>query len=81
MSGSPASGIPVKVSATLSSGSTSKNFQQNTDESGQVVVPIIVPQTTSEVQLLVGFPVKGEGGLGERVPRLGGEAGCLGPCH
>ncbi|XP_026955097.1 complement C4-like isoform X4 [Sagmatias obliquidens] len=55
MSGSPASGIPVKVSAKLSSGSTSKNqdFQQNTDESGQVVVPIIVPQTTSEVQLSV----------------------------
>ncbi|XP_029097744.1 complement C4-like [Monodon monoceros] len=55
MSGSPASGIPVKVSAKLSSGSTSKNqdFQQNTDESGQVVVPIVVPQTTSEVQLSV----------------------------
>ncbi|XP_059967584.1 complement C4-A-like isoform X2 [Mesoplodon densirostris] len=55
MSGSPASGIPVKVSAKLSSGSTSKNqdFQQNTDESGQVVVPIIVPQATSEVQLSV----------------------------
>ncbi|XP_007459659.1 PREDICTED: complement C4-A [Lipotes vexillifer] len=54
MSGSPAS-VPVKVSAKLSSGSTSKNqdFQQNTDESGQVIVPIIVPQTTSEVQLSV----------------------------
>lgn len=83
MSGSPASGIPVKVSAKLSSGSTSKNqdFERNTDESGQVFISIFVHQTTSEVQLSVGFPLKGEGGLGERVPRLGGEAGCLGPCH
>ncbi|XP_058934146.1 complement C4-B-like [Kogia breviceps] len=54
LSGSPASDIPVKVSAKLSSGSTkNQDFQQNTDESGQVVVPIIVPQTISEVQLLV----------------------------
>uniref|UniRef100_A0A8C0E2Y3 C4a anaphylatoxin n=1 Tax=Balaenoptera musculus TaxID=9771 RepID=A0A8C0E2Y3_BALMU len=70
MSGSPASGIPVKVSATLSSGSTSKNFQQNTDESGQVVVPIIVPQTTSEVQLLVsaGSPYSAIGRLTVKAP-------------
>ncbi|KAM9075756.1 complement C4-B [Megaptera novaeangliae] len=69
MSGSPASGIPVKVSATLSSGST-KNFQQNTDESGQVVVPIIVPQTTSEVQLLVsaGSPYSAIGRLTVKAP-------------
>ncbi|XP_069344006.1 complement C4-A isoform X2 [Eulemur rufifrons] len=56
MSGSPASGIPVKVSATLSSpGSASKlqDFQQNTDGSGRVNIPIIIPQTTSELQLLV----------------------------
>ncbi|XP_065741042.1 complement C4-A-like isoform X2 [Phocoena phocoena] len=55
MSGSPASGIPVKVSAKLSSGSTSKNqdFEQNTDESGQVFISISVHQTTSEVQLSV----------------------------
>ncbi|XP_061052031.1 complement C4-like [Eubalaena glacialis] len=70
MSGSPASGIPVKVSATLSSGSTSKNFQQNTDESGQVVVPIVVPQTTSEVQLLVsaGSPYSAIGRLTVKAP-------------
>ncbi|XP_032505784.1 complement C4-like isoform X4 [Phocoena sinus] len=55
MSGSPASGIPVKVSAKLSSGSTSKNqdFERNTDESGQVFISIFVHQTTSEVQLSV----------------------------
>uniref|UniRef100_A0A2K6G8G9 Uncharacterized protein n=1 Tax=Propithecus coquereli TaxID=379532 RepID=A0A2K6G8G9_PROCO len=56
MSGSPASGIPVKVSATLSSpGSASKlqDFQQNTDGSGRVSIPIVIPQTTSELQLLV----------------------------
>ncbi|KAB1262104.1 Complement C4-A [Camelus dromedarius] len=55
ISGSPALGIPVKVSAKLSSGSSSKNqdFQQNTDRSGQVIVPIAVSPTTSEVQLLV----------------------------
>ncbi|XP_003789097.1 complement C4-A [Otolemur garnettii] len=56
MSSSPASGIPVKVSATLSSpGSVTQtqNFQQNTDGNGQVSIPIIIPQTTSELQLLV----------------------------
>ncbi|KAG5197023.1 hypothetical protein JEQ12_010477 [Ovis aries] len=56
MSGSPASGIPVKVSAKLFSGSTSKNqdFEQNTDGSGQVIVSLGVPRTISEVQLLLG---------------------------
>uniref|UniRef100_A0A8D2CYY7 C4a anaphylatoxin n=1 Tax=Sciurus vulgaris TaxID=55149 RepID=A0A8D2CYY7_SCIVU len=55
MSGSPASGIPVKVSATLSSGSVSKiqDFQQNTDGIGQISIPILVPKTTTELQLLV----------------------------
>ncbi|KAI5939250.1 Complement C4-A [Manis javanica] len=55
LSGSPASGIPVKVSATLSSGSASRpqDHQQNTDGRGQVIIPIVIPQSTSEVQLLV----------------------------
>ncbi|XP_008573236.1 PREDICTED: complement C4-A isoform X2 [Galeopterus variegatus] len=56
MSGSPAPGIPVKVSAEFSSpGSASKiwEFQQNTDGSGQVSIPIVIPQTTPELQLLV----------------------------
>ncbi|XP_062954344.1 complement C4-A [Cynocephalus volans] len=56
MSGSPASGIPVKVSAEFSSsGSASKiqEFQQNTDGSGQVSIPIVIPQTTPKLQLLV----------------------------
>lgn len=67
MSGSPASGIPVKVSATLSSPGSApeiQNFQQNTHGSGRVIIPIIVPPTISEVQLLVGFRLAGE--LGER---------------
>ncbi|XFG13084.1 hypothetical protein AB1E19_016708 [Capra hircus] len=55
MSGTPASGIPVKVSAKLFSGSTSKNqdFERNTDGSGQVIVSLGVPRTISEVQLSV----------------------------
>nr|XP_020024063.1 complement C4-A isoform X1 [Castor canadensis] len=55
MSGSPASDIPVKVSATFFSGHVSKveDFQQNTDRIGQVSIPIIVPQTTTKLQLLV----------------------------
>ncbi|XP_049745187.1 complement C4-A-like [Elephas maximus indicus] len=56
MLGSPAVDIPVKISAKLSSlGSAAKtqDFQQNTDESGQVSVPINIPQTTQELQLSV----------------------------
>lgn len=76
MSGSPASGIPVKVSATLSSpGSAPKtnNIQQNTDGSGRVIIPIIVPPTISEVQLLVsaGSPHPATAKLTVRAPRSG----------
>lgn len=63
VSGSPASGIPVKVSATLSSARSAPRIQeleQNTDGSGQVTIPIIVSQSTSEVQLLVGYPLAGQ---------------------
>nr|XP_020752836.1 complement C4-A-like [Odocoileus virginianus texanus] len=72
MSGSPASGIPVKVSAKLFSGSTSKNedFERNTDGSGQVIVSIGVPPTISEVQLSVsaGSPHPAVGGLTVKAP-------------
>uniref|UniRef100_A0A8C6QXL9 C4a anaphylatoxin n=1 Tax=Nannospalax galili TaxID=1026970 RepID=A0A8C6QXL9_NANGA len=55
LSGSIASDVPVKVSATLFSGSTSKveDFQQNTNGIGQVSIPIFVPPATTELQLLV----------------------------
>ncbi|XP_077017491.1 complement C4-B-like [Tamandua tetradactyla] len=56
MSGSPASDIPVKVSATSSSpgsASQTRDFQQNTDRGGQISVPIAIPQATRELQLLV----------------------------
>ncbi|XP_051009525.1 complement C4 [Acomys russatus] len=55
MSGSAASEVPVKVSATLLSGSHSKvmTFQQNTDGTGQVSVPIHIPPATTELRLLV----------------------------
>ncbi|XP_048203992.1 complement C4-A [Perognathus longimembris pacificus] len=55
LSGSPAANVPVKVSATLSSGSVStlKDFQQNTDGTGQVSIPITIPHTTTDLQLLV----------------------------
>ncbi|XP_036023843.1 complement C4-A [Onychomys torridus] len=55
MAGSIASHVPVKVSATLSSGSDSKvvNFEQNTDGIGQVSISINIPPTTTELQLLV----------------------------
>ncbi|PNJ02936.1 LOW QUALITY PROTEIN: C4B isoform 1 [Pongo abelii] len=53
MSGSPASGIPVKVSAVSSPGSVEvQDIQQSTDGSGQVSIPIII-QTISELQLSV----------------------------
>ncbi|CAI9168562.1 unnamed protein product [Rangifer tarandus platyrhynchus] len=72
MSGSPASGIPVKVSAKLFSGSASKNedFEQNTDGSSQVIVSIGVPLTISEVQLSVsaGSPHPAVGGLTVKAP-------------
>uniref|UniRef100_A0A8C2V9F5 Complement C4-A n=1 Tax=Chinchilla lanigera TaxID=34839 RepID=A0A8C2V9F5_CHILA len=53
-SGSPASGVPVKVSTTLS-GSVSgvPDVKQNTDRTGQVHVSIHVPQGTTELRLLV----------------------------
>lgn len=76
MLGSPASGIPVKVSATLSSpGSAPEtlNFQQNTHGSGRVIIPIIVPPAISEVQLLVsaGSPYPATAKLTIRAPRSG----------
>ncbi|KAM7229325.1 hypothetical protein CapIbe_019441 [Capra ibex] len=72
MSGTPASGIPVKVSAKLFSGSTSKNqdFERNTDGSGQVIVSLGVPRTISEVQLSVsaGSPNPAVGSLTVKAP-------------
>uniref|UniRef100_A0A452FTH7 Anaphylatoxin-like domain-containing protein n=1 Tax=Capra hircus TaxID=9925 RepID=A0A452FTH7_CAPHI len=72
MSGTPASGIPVKVSAKLFSGSTSKNqdFERNTDGSGQVIVSLGVPRTISEVQLSVsaGSPHPAVGSLTVKAP-------------
>ncbi|XP_011910188.1 PREDICTED: complement C4-A [Cercocebus atys] len=77
MSGSPASGIPVKVSATVSSpGSVPEvqNIQQNTDGSGQVSIPIIIPQTISELQLSVsaGSPYPAIARLTVAAPPSGG---------
>uniref|UniRef100_A0A452U8J2 Complement C4A (Rodgers blood group) n=1 Tax=Ursus maritimus TaxID=29073 RepID=A0A452U8J2_URSMA len=76
ISGLPASGVPVKVSATLSSGSTSRiqDIDQNTDGSGQVVVPIVTPKSISEVQLLVsaGSPHPAIARLTVRAPPAGG---------
>ncbi|XP_004424383.1 PREDICTED: complement C4-A [Ceratotherium simum simum] len=77
MSGSPASGIPVKVSAKLSSaGSVSETqaLQQNTDESGQAIIPIVVPQTVLELQLSVsaGSPYPALARLTVRAPPSGG---------
>lgn len=55
MSGSVASDVPVKVSATFFSGSDSKvdNFEQNTNGIGQVSISIHIPPTTTELQLSV----------------------------
>lgn len=76
MSGSLASGIPVKVSAKLSSGSVSEtqNFEQNTDGTGQAIVPIAVRKTVQELQLLVsaGSPYPAVARLTVRAPRSGG---------
>ncbi|XP_075835588.1 complement C4 isoform X1 [Microtus pennsylvanicus] len=55
MSGSTASDVPVKVSATLSAGSGSRvlDLEQNTNGVGQVSLPIPVPPGTTELKLLV----------------------------
>lgn len=55
ISGSEASAVPVKVSATLVSGSDSQvlNFEQNTNGIGQVGIHIHVPPTITELRLLV----------------------------
>ncbi|XP_036891496.1 complement C4-A [Sturnira hondurensis] len=76
MSGSPASHIPVKVSATFFPGSASPaipQFQQQTDGRGQAVISIFAPQTTSEVQLLVsaGSPHPATAKLTVRAPPSG----------
>ncbi|XP_045722568.2 complement C4-A-like [Mirounga angustirostris] len=75
ISGFPASGIPVKVSATLSSGSASRvqDLEQNTDGSGQVTVPIVTSKSISEVQLLVsaGSPHPAVARLTVRAPPSG----------
>lgn len=75
MSGSPASGIPVKVSAKLFSGSTSKNqdFERNTDGSGQVIVSLGVPRTISEVQLSVAPHPHGGGWARREGSQAGGK--------
>uniref|UniRef100_A0A2K6SSI6 Uncharacterized protein n=1 Tax=Saimiri boliviensis boliviensis TaxID=39432 RepID=A0A2K6SSI6_SAIBB len=77
MSGSPASGIPVKVSATVSSpgsGSKIQDLQQNTDGSGQVSIPIVIPQAVSELQLSVsaGSPYPAIARLTVAAPPSGG---------
>uniref|UniRef100_A0A8C7B3M1 C4a anaphylatoxin n=1 Tax=Neovison vison TaxID=452646 RepID=A0A8C7B3M1_NEOVI len=76
ISGFPASGIPVKVLATLSPGSASRiqDLEQNTDERGQVIVPIVTSKSVSEVQLLVsaGSPHPAVGRLTVRAPLSGG---------
>ncbi|KAG8505792.1 Complement C4-A [Galemys pyrenaicus] len=75
--GSPASGIPVKVSAKLSfpdSPSTTQDFEQNTDGRGQVIVPVPISLKASEVQLLVsaGSPNPAVAKLLVRAPASGG---------
>ncbi|XP_005086901.1 complement C4-A isoform X2 [Mesocricetus auratus] len=71
--GSTASDVPVKVSATLSSGSDSKvlDFQQNTNGIGQVSISIHVPPATTELRLLVsaGSPYPAQAGLNVQAPR------------
>lgn len=56
VSGSEASAVPVKVSAMLVSGSDSQaldDFQQNTNGAGQVSISINIPQTVTELRLMV----------------------------
>ncbi|XP_037375338.1 complement C4-B-like [Talpa occidentalis] len=77
MSGSPASGIPVKVSATFSfpdSASTTQNFEQSTGRNGQVIIPVAVNLKASEVQLLVsaGSPHPAVARLVVKAPSSGG---------
>lgn len=55
MSGSEASNVPVKVSATLVSGSDSQvlDIQQSTNGIGQVSISFPIPPTVTELRLLV----------------------------
>lgn len=76
-SGDSASRIPVKVSAKFlsSSGSVSEvQKSQNTDLNGQVIIPIVLPQSTSEIQLSVsaGSPYPATASLSVKAPPPGG---------
>lgn len=57
LSGSPAADIPVQVSAKFLSSPASdpqvKDSRHSTDVNGQILVPIVLPQATSEMQLSV----------------------------
>ncbi|XP_004695212.1 PREDICTED: complement C4-B [Condylura cristata] len=77
MSGSPASYVPVKVSTTLSfpdSASITRNHEEHTDSSGQVIIPIVINQKASEVQFLVsaGSPNPAIASLLVKAPSSGG---------
>lgn len=58
MSGSEASNVPVKVSATLVSGSDSQvlDIQQSTNGIGQVSISFPIPPTVTGLRLLVVLP-------------------------
>lgn len=58
ISGSEASNVIVKVSATLVSGSDSQvlNVQQSTNRIGQVSISFPIPPTVTELRLLVVLP-------------------------
>ncbi|XP_040844315.1 complement C4-A-like isoform X1 [Ochotona curzoniae] len=77
VSGSLAPGVPVKVSATFTfsgSGSEKKDFEQNSDDSGRVSIPIVIPETIAELQLWVsaGSHQPAEARLTVKAPPSGG---------
>ncbi|XP_054985074.1 complement C4-B isoform X2 [Sorex araneus] len=78
LSGAPASGVPVQVAAKFLSSpgaaSQAQNLEQNTDLNGHVIIPVVLPQSTSEMQLSVsaGSSYPASASLSVKAPPAGG---------
>ncbi|XP_051852199.1 complement C4-like [Antechinus flavipes] len=77
VSDSPAPGIPIKVSIKFITSGVDSNIQVlnlNTDERGQLSIPINIPQATQKLQLMVsaGSPFPAEATIIAHAPPSGG---------
>lgn len=84
VSGSSASGIPIKISTKFITSGVSSDVQDlnlNTDERGHLSTPINMPQATQELQITVRWEADTLGKAGKKWGQEKGEprSGCL--CH